>query len=214
MAQYGMYPPRGTAFVPTGGSTGRMDQEFELKPTNYGRAPPTFIGPPLGQEESLLPPPPPGYQQDGWTSVRIFGWSLYALAQLLVAALAIVSFILLMVYLPQIRSELQHARHHIKLLNACCNQSTTNINSMNQTLNTVVGDIITIEGDVTNIFNNLTSIDSEIAVLEECCANNTAAIQTLNTELYQLDLRVGFSEADIDVLTQSVGDLQLQIDNL
>jgi hypothetical protein len=46
------------------------------------------------------------------------------------------------------------------------------------------------------------------------CLNNTAAIQTLNTELYDLDQRVGFTEADIDVLTQSVGDLQLQIDNL
>ena len=212
MAQYGMYPPRGTAFVPTGGSTGRMDQEFELKPTNYGRAPPTFIGPPLGQEESLLPQAP-GYATR-WFSMSFFGWSVYALLQLLVAALALVSFVLLMVYLPQIRSELQHARHHIKQLSSCCNQSTTNINSMNQTLNTITGDIITIEGDVTNIFNNLTSIDSEIAVLEECCANNTAAIQTLNTELYDLDQRVGMTEADIDILTQSVGDLQLQIDAL
>jgi len=190
-----------------------MDRELEIRPANYGRAPPQFVGPPLGSdEEGLLPPP--GYQQDGWTGVRIFGWSLYALAQLLVAALAIVSFVLLMVYLPQIRSELQHARHHIKQLSSCCNQSTTNINSMNQTLNTITGDIITIEGDVTNIFNNLTSIDSEIAVLEECCANNTAAIQTLNTELYDLDQRVGMTEADIDILTQSVGDLQLQIDAL
>jgi chromosome segregation ATPase len=146
--------------------------------------------------------------------VRIFGWSLYALAQLLVAALAIVSFVLLMVYLPQIRSELQHARHHIKQLTACCNQSTTNINTMNQTLNGALGDIVILEGDVTNIFNNLTSIDGEIAVLEECCANNTAAIQTLNTELYDLDLRVGMTEADIDVLTENVGSLQLQIDNL
>ena len=140
---------------------------------------------------------------------------------LLVSAVAVIAVVFALLAWTEIQKYQHSNGNNIHRLNQCCADGKSNITNIYSTIGVIEGDIILIEGDITTIYNELTNIQNQTAVLfnetaqlEECCLNNTLAIQTLNTELFDLGERVGFTEADIDVLQQQTGDLQLQIDNL
>lgn len=102
----------------------------------------------------------------------------------------------------------------INSLETCCTNNTGAITIIQTNITTIAGDVNDNTNDILNIFNELGALENQTAILEQCCANNTAAIQTLNTNLWALTLEVWMDEAAIDVLTENVGSLQLQIDNL